>query len=172
MFHRNGIQQRRSSWQDGVSGTNCPISPRRNFTYVMQVKDQIGSFFYFPSLAFHKAAGGFGGIIYNSKSAVNPCDIPSPAGDFSLLIGDWYKSNHSVSTLYMLQKRKTRNIYILLTWACFVRDWCALIMYSAIPTLAPSAAIWSRPPAWPRPVASGASRNFTRQCRRPRRWRI
>ncbi|URD97276.1 L-ascorbate oxidase [Musa troglodytarum] len=90
----NGIQQRRNSWQDGVFGTNCPIPPGRNFTYVMQVKDQIGSFFYFPSLAFHKAAGGFGGIRVLSRPLI-PVPFPPPAGDFTLLIGDWYKANHS-----------------------------------------------------------------------------
>ncbi|WOL10413.1 hypothetical protein Cni_G19168 [Canna indica] len=96
----NGIQQRRSSWQDGVYGTNCPIPPGRNFTYVMQFKDQIGSFFYFPSLAFHKAAGAFGGIRVLSRPMI-PVPFPPPAGDFTLLIGDWYKANHS-SLRYML----------------------------------------------------------------------
>lgn len=55
----NGIQQRKNSWMDGVPGTNCPILPGANFTYHFQVKDQIGSFFYYPSLGMHKAAGGF-----------------------------------------------------------------------------------------------------------------
>ncbi|RWW19084.1 hypothetical protein BHE74_00004418 [Ensete ventricosum] len=94
MSHRNGIQQRRNSWQDGVYGTSCPIPPGRNFTYVMQFKDQIGSFFYFPSLAFHKAAGGFGGIRVLSRPLI-PVPFPPPAGDFTLLVGDWYKANHS-----------------------------------------------------------------------------
>ncbi|BBG99988.1 SKU5 similar 5 [Prunus dulcis] len=67
---RNGVQQRRNSWQDGVFGTNCPIPPGQNFTYALQVKDQIGSYFYFPSLGFHKAAGGFGGIKIASRSVI------------------------------------------------------------------------------------------------------
>ncbi|KAJ4963833.1 hypothetical protein NE237_023772 [Protea cynaroides] len=90
----NGVLQRRNSWQDGVYGTNCPIPPGRNFTYVLQVKDQIGSFFYFPSLAFHKAAGGFGGIRILSRPLI-PVPFPDPAGDYTVLIGDWYKANHS-----------------------------------------------------------------------------
>ncbi|XP_043711760.1 L-ascorbate oxidase homolog [Telopea speciosissima] len=90
----NGIQQRRNSWEDGVYGTNCPIPPGKNFTYVMQVKDQIGSFFYFPSLAFHKAAGGFGGIKILSRPLI-PVPFPDPSGDYTVLIGDWYKANHS-----------------------------------------------------------------------------
>ncbi|RWW79014.1 hypothetical protein BHE74_00012730 [Ensete ventricosum] len=79
--------QRRNSWQDGVYGTNCPIPPGGNFTYVMQVKDQIGSYFYFPSLAFHKAAGGFGGIRVLSRPLI-PVPFPPPVADYTLLIGD------------------------------------------------------------------------------------
>ncbi|KAI3928474.1 hypothetical protein MKW98_024075 [Papaver atlanticum] len=90
----NGIQHRRNSWQDGLSGTNCPIPPGKNFTYVLQVKDQIGSFFYFPSLAMHKAAGGFGGIAIWSRPRI-PVPFPPPAGDFTLLTGDWFKRNHT-----------------------------------------------------------------------------
>ncbi|XP_068639248.1 L-ascorbate oxidase homolog [Aristolochia californica] len=90
----SGVQQRRNSWEDGVYGTTCPIPPGKNFTYILQVKDQIGSFFYFPSLAFHKAAGGFGGIRILSRPRI-PVPFPDPAGDFTVLIGDWYKANHT-----------------------------------------------------------------------------
>ncbi|XP_038995753.1 L-ascorbate oxidase homolog [Hibiscus syriacus] len=89
----NGLQQRRNSYQDGVYGTTCPIPPGKNFTYILQVKDQIGSFFYFPSLAFHKAAGGFGGIRIVSRPRI-PVPFPEPAGDFTLLIGDWFNHDH------------------------------------------------------------------------------
>ncbi|KAJ0025741.1 hypothetical protein Pint_09286 [Pistacia integerrima] len=90
----SGIQQRRNSFEDGVNGTTCPIPPGKNFTYILQVKDQIGSFYYFPSLAFHKAAGGFGGIRILSRPRI-PVPFPDPAGDYTLLIGDWYKKNHT-----------------------------------------------------------------------------
>lgn len=98
MVGRNGVQQRRNSWQDGVYGTNCPIPPGKNFTYVLQVKDQIGTYFYFPSLALHKAAGGFGGIKVASRSVI-PVPFPPPAGDYTILAGDWFKQNHTVSSL-------------------------------------------------------------------------
>ncbi|KAK9271408.1 hypothetical protein L1049_026998 [Liquidambar formosana] len=90
----NGVQQRRNSYEDGVWGTTCPIPPGKNFTYILQVKDQIGSFYYFPSLAFHKAAGGFGGIRILSRPLI-PVPFPDPAGDYTVLIGDWYKANHT-----------------------------------------------------------------------------
>ncbi|KAJ8538156.1 hypothetical protein K7X08_014696 [Anisodus acutangulus] len=90
----NGIQNRRNSFEDGVYGTTCPIPPGKNMTYNLQVKDQIGSFYYFPSLAFHKAAGGFGGIRILSRPRI-PVPFPNPADDYTILIGDWYKKNHT-----------------------------------------------------------------------------
>ncbi|XP_073014127.1 L-ascorbate oxidase homolog isoform X2 [Typha latifolia] len=102
---RNGVQQRRNSWQDGVYGTNCPIPPGKNFTYVLQMKDQIGSYFYFPSLAFHKAAGGFGGIRVLSRPMI-PVPFPPPAADYTLLIGDWFKANHT-DLQFMLDSGRT-----------------------------------------------------------------
>lgn len=86
---------RRSSWQDGVLGTNCPIPPKWNWTYQFQVKDQIGSFFYFPSLNMQRASGGFGPfIITNRDTVVLPFDTPD--GDMTIMIGDWYTRNHTV----------------------------------------------------------------------------
>ncbi|KAJ9706829.1 hypothetical protein PVL29_002012 [Vitis rotundifolia] len=90
----SGIQQRRSSWQDGVLGTNCPIPPKWNWTYQFQVKDQIGSFFYFPSLNFQRAAGGYGGFIINNR-AIIPIPFDTPDGDITIMIGDWYTKNHT-----------------------------------------------------------------------------
>ncbi|CAN8304514.1 unnamed protein product [Cochlearia groenlandica] len=89
----NGIENVKNSFQDGVYGTTCPIPPGKNYTYALQVKDQIGSFYYFPSLGFHKAAGGFGGIRIYSRALI-PVPFPTPADDYTILIGDWYKTNH------------------------------------------------------------------------------
>ncbi|CAL9078316.1 unnamed protein product [Musa textilis] len=89
----NGIQQRKNSWQDGMPGTNCPIPPGKNFTYHFQVKDQIGSFFYFPSTGMHRAAGAFGGLRINSRLLI-PVPFADPADDYTVLIGDWYTKSH------------------------------------------------------------------------------
>ncbi|KAK6937895.1 Multicopper oxidase, type 1 [Dillenia turbinata] len=89
----NGIQHRKNSWQDGVLGTNCPIPAGWNWTYQFQVKDQIGSFFYFPSVNFQRATGGYGGIIINNR-AVIPLPFGAPDGDITLLISDWYTKSH------------------------------------------------------------------------------
>ncbi|KAJ0980306.1 hypothetical protein J5N97_008561 [Dioscorea zingiberensis] len=91
----NGIKQRKNSWQDGVLGTNCPIPPGGNYTYKFQAKDQIGTYTYFPSTAMHRASGGFGALnVY--KRAPIPLPYPQPTGDFTMLIGDWYKDGHKV----------------------------------------------------------------------------
>ncbi|XP_059641158.1 L-ascorbate oxidase homolog [Cornus florida] len=91
----NGVKQRKTSWQDGVLGTNCPIPPNSNWTYKMQVKDQIGTYTYFPSTLMHRAAGGFGGLNIASRSVIS-VPYPKPAEEFTLLVSDWFKSDHKV----------------------------------------------------------------------------
>lgn len=96
----NGIKQRKNSWQDGVLGTNCPIPPNSNYTYKFQTKDQIGSFTYFPSTLLHRAAGGYGAINIYERPRI-PIPFPVPDGDFTLLIGDWYKTSHKTLQAYL-----------------------------------------------------------------------
>lgn len=88
-----GIQMRRSSWQDGVLGTNCPIHSKWNWTYQFQVKDQIGSFFYYPSINLQRAAGGFGPFILTNRNII-PIPFAMPDGDIVIMIGDWYTRSH------------------------------------------------------------------------------
>lgn len=94
LFSWNGVQHRKNSWQDGMLGTNCPIPPGKNFTYRFQVKDQIGSYFYFPSTGMHKAVGGFGGLRVNSRLLI-PVPFADPEDDYTVLIGDWYTKSHA-----------------------------------------------------------------------------
>ncbi|KAK9151777.1 hypothetical protein Syun_010086 [Stephania yunnanensis] len=96
----NGIQHRKNSWQDGMLGTNCPIPPGQNFTYHFQVKDQIGSYYYFPSTGMQKAAGGFGGLRVNSRLLI-PVPFADPEDDYTVMIGDWYSKSHKVLAKYL-----------------------------------------------------------------------
>ncbi|CAA6666813.1 unnamed protein product [Spirodela intermedia] len=91
----DGIQHRKNSWQDGVLGTNCPIPSGWNWTYQFQVKDQIGSFFYFPSINLQRAAGGYGGIIVNNRQVI-AVPFGKPDEDITIFVGDWYNRNHTV----------------------------------------------------------------------------
>uniref|UniRef100_A0A0E0EZR0 Monocopper oxidase-like protein SKU5 n=1 Tax=Oryza meridionalis TaxID=40149 RepID=A0A0E0EZR0_9ORYZ len=90
----NGIQHRKNCWQDGVLGTNCPIPSGWNWTYEFQVKDQIGSFFYFPSTGLQRAAGGYGGVVVNNRDVI-AVPFGRPDGDITIFIGDWYNKNHT-----------------------------------------------------------------------------
>jgi L-ascorbate oxidase len=91
----SGIQHRKNSWQDGVLGTNCPIPPGKNYTYHFQVKDQIGSYYYYPTTSAHKASGAFGGLRVNSRLLI-PVPFADPEDDYTILIGDWYTKGHTV----------------------------------------------------------------------------
>ncbi|CAL8998326.1 unnamed protein product [Prunus brigantina] len=90
----NGIQQRKNSWQDGTLGTMCPIPPGTNYTYQFQVKDQIGTYMYYPTTAMHKVAGAFGGLRVNSRLLI-PVPYADPEDEYTVLIGDWYTKSHT-----------------------------------------------------------------------------
>ncbi|KAJ4843949.1 L-ascorbate oxidase [Turnera subulata] len=94
LFTWSGIQQRKNSWEDGVLGTNCPILPGTNKTYRFQVKDQIGSYIYYPTTGFHRAAGGFGGLRVNSRLLI-PVPYADPEDDYTVIINDWYTKSHT-----------------------------------------------------------------------------
>ncbi|KAG6389186.1 hypothetical protein SASPL_150645 [Salvia splendens] len=89
LFTWNGIQQRKNSWQEGLPGTNCPIPPGTNVTYKFQVKDQIGSYYYYPSTSLHRAAGGYGPITVHSRELI-PVPYDFPEAEHTVLVGDWY----------------------------------------------------------------------------------
>ncbi|TMW97379.1 hypothetical protein EJD97_005644 [Solanum chilense] len=93
LFTWSGIQQRKNSWQEGTLGNNCPIPPGANFTYHFQVKDQIGSYYYYPTTSTHRAAGGYGGISVLSRALI-PVPFETPEADHMVLAGDWYTKSH------------------------------------------------------------------------------
>ncbi|MFQ6651154.1 hypothetical protein Gotur_026681 [Gossypium turneri] len=90
----SGVQHRKNPWQDGVLGTNCPIPPGTNYTYKFQVKDQIGSFMYYPVTSMHKAVGGFGGLRINSRLLI-PVPYADPADDYTIIAGDFFNKGHT-----------------------------------------------------------------------------
>lgn len=121
MTKRNGIKQRKNSWQDGVLGTNCAIQPNSKYTYKFQTKDQIGSYTYFPSTLLHKDAGGYGGLNVYERPRI-PIPFPNPDGDFTLVVGDWYKTNHKVSKMQFIYSLETIT-YIISLFKCIFCRW-------------------------------------------------
>ena len=95
LFTWNGIQHRKNSWQDGVSGTNCPIPPGTNYTYHFQPKDQIGSYYYYLTRGMQTAEGGYGGLRVNSRLLI-PVPFADPEDDYTVLIGDWFSKGAKV----------------------------------------------------------------------------
>ncbi|KAL8099392.1 L-ascorbate oxidase homolog [Apium graveolens] len=93
LFTFSGVQHRKNSWQDGTPGTMCPILPGMNYTYKMQVKDQIGSYVYFPTTGMQKASGGIGPLSIQSRELI-PVPFDKPALEFDVLAGDWYTRGH------------------------------------------------------------------------------
>ncbi|KAJ0040819.1 hypothetical protein Pint_28127 [Pistacia integerrima] len=87
----NGVKQRRTSWQDGVLGTNCPIPQNTNWTYKFQLKDQVGTYNYFPSTQMHRVFGGYGALNIAARSVIS-IPYPIPAQEFTILVSDWYKN--------------------------------------------------------------------------------
>ncbi|CAM8933667.1 unnamed protein product [Rhodiola kirilowii] len=110
----NGIRLRTNAWQDGVLGTNCPIPSGQNWTYEFQVKDQIGSFFYFPSLGLQRAAGGFGSFIINNRPVI-PIPFSAPDGDIDILlvIGTFETTRHFEQTL-----KRVKCLECLMEFSC------------------------------------------------------
>ncbi|XP_058735363.1 L-ascorbate oxidase homolog [Vicia villosa] len=100
LFTWSGIQQRKNSWADGTLGTQCPIPPGTNYTYKFQVKDQIGSYFYYPTTGLQRAAGGIGGIRVFSRLLI-PVPYADPADEYWVLIGDWYGKSHTTLRQYL-----------------------------------------------------------------------
>ncbi|XP_075521890.1 LOW QUALITY PROTEIN: L-ascorbate oxidase homolog [Primulina tabacum] len=88
-----GVQQRKNSWQDGTPGTMCPIMPGTNYTYKFQVKDQIGTYYYFPTTGLQRAAGGIGMLKIHSRELI-PVPFDWPADEYPVLLGDWYNKGH------------------------------------------------------------------------------
>ncbi|GMJ04769.1 hypothetical protein HRI_004146100 [Hibiscus trionum] len=48
-------------------------------------------YMYYPSTSMHKAIGGFGAPNIEQRSVISIL-YPAHAGDFTLLVGDWYKA--------------------------------------------------------------------------------
>ncbi len=63
-IHWHGINQRNTTWMDGVMGVSqCAIPPGGNFTYEFTIVDQRGTFWYHSHLSVQYSDGLFGPLV-------------------------------------------------------------------------------------------------------------
>lgn len=63
-IHWHGIDQRNTTWMDGVTGvTQCAIPPGESFTYEFQISDQRGTFWYHAHTTMQYTDGLFGPLV-------------------------------------------------------------------------------------------------------------
>lgn len=71
-IHFHGINQRNSTWMDGVAGvTQCPIPPGENYTYEFTCIEQRGTFWYHAHTGVQYTDGLFGPIVRGVADAAS-----------------------------------------------------------------------------------------------------
>ncbi|KAJ3549143.1 hypothetical protein NM208_g655 [Fusarium decemcellulare] len=87
-IHWHGIDQRNTSWMDGVHGVSqCGIPPGETFTYEFTLVDQRGSFWYHAHLSVQYTDGLYGPLIIHDPDE----KIPPVDDDKIIMIGDlWH----------------------------------------------------------------------------------
>lgn len=81
----------------------------------------------------HRAAGGFGTLNVWQRSVIS-IPYPKPDGDFSLLIGDWYRRSHRViiyisSGCFHIQKENSTFEAMQLVFAKNWKDFALVCPY-------------------------------------------
>lgn len=74
----------------------------------------------------HRAVGGFGAFNVYARSVI-PVPYAKPAGDYSLLIGDWYKTSHRVRLHWSFSLFRTIEL-LLITKSIEVKVPIALLL--------------------------------------------
>jgi FtsP/CotA-like multicopper oxidase with cupredoxin domain len=68
-IHWHGIDQRNTTWMDGVTGvTQCAIPPGESFAYEFQISDQRGTFWYHAHTTMQYTDGLFGPLVSDIAS--------------------------------------------------------------------------------------------------------
>lgn len=95
-IHWHGLDQRNSTWMDGVFGVSqCAIPPGQSFTYEFQVLDQRGTFWYHAHTSVQYTDGLFGPIVIHDPEE----RVPPYSDDQVLFIGDHYHAHASTLLL-------------------------------------------------------------------------
>ncbi|KAL1874919.1 hypothetical protein VTK73DRAFT_10399 [Phialemonium thermophilum] len=89
-IHWHGIDQKNTTWMDGVTGVSqCAIPPGSNFTYEFRIIDQRGTFWYHAHTSIQYSDGMFGPIIIHDPDEM----IPEYDDEKIVFLGDVYHTD-------------------------------------------------------------------------------
>ncbi|KAF2963317.1 laccase [Xylaria multiplex] len=72
-IHWHGIDQKNTTWMDGVTGVSqCGIPPGRSFTYEFRVDGQRGTFWWHAHLSVHYSDGLYGPLVIHDPDEMIP----------------------------------------------------------------------------------------------------
>ncbi|KAI5918592.1 multicopper oxidase-domain-containing protein [Camillea tinctor] len=92
-IHWHGIDQKRTTWMDGVTSVSqCGIPPGQNFTYEFQVADQRGTFWWHAHLSVQYTDGMYGPIIIHDPEEM----VPKTDDDKIMFVTDVYHTYGSI----------------------------------------------------------------------------
>ncbi|KAI0599387.1 multicopper oxidase-domain-containing protein [Biscogniauxia sp. FL1348] len=93
-IHWHGIDQKRTTWMDGVTGVSqCGIPPGQNFTYEFQVTGQRGTFWWHAHLSVQYTDGIYGPIIIHDPEEM----VPKTDDDKIMFVSDVYHTYGSIN---------------------------------------------------------------------------
>ncbi|KAI0150384.1 multicopper oxidase [Xylariaceae sp. FL1272] len=92
-LHWHGIDQKNSTWMDGVmSVSQCGIPPGQSFTYEFQVDGQRGTFWWHAHLSVQYTDGLYGPLIIHDPGEM----VPQTDSESILFLGDIYHTYGSL----------------------------------------------------------------------------
>ncbi|KAI1376948.1 putative multicopper oxidase [Hypoxylon crocopeplum] len=92
-IHWHGINQRGTTWMDGVAGVSqCGIPPGQNFTYEFRVADQRGTFWWHAHLSVQYSDGAYGAIVIHDPDEM----VPEVDDEKLVFVSDIYHTYGSV----------------------------------------------------------------------------
>nr|XP_023928551.1 laccase-14-like [Quercus suber] len=91
-IHWHGVKQPRNPWSDGPENiTQCPIKPRKNFTYEVIFSDEEGTLWWHAHSDWTRATVHGAIVILPEANTTYP--FPEPAAEQVLILGEWFKGD-------------------------------------------------------------------------------
>lgn len=88
--HFHGLFMNGTNWMDGTTGiTQCPIAPKRKFTYEFKVSGQSGTYYYHGHQGAQLVDGLYGPLVIHSRKEKEIQKIPY-VSDRVIMLQDYY----------------------------------------------------------------------------------